>query len=623
MADISSSRINPARPVISPTPDETLAPQQEQVNQEELLSELHRQQHELHLLQQLRSALLASPDMSKVFPVVVNTIASAFDSSLVSIYLLEHGILKLQSQVGYEEFYEVIELNQGVNGRVARTGQPVFLPDINLDPDYLPASSQVVSLICIPLVGRGYEVLGTLNVESTSSHPLNEQDFRLCQSLAEHVVLALEQSRLYRSEQRRANQLTLLNQIGRDLTATLDAETIIRRVIGPIRRKLGYYSVNIGLVEGDMLVYRVSTSATGEDERLYPVPLGENNLSSYCVTSGEMVLVNDVSREARFHPSPVVPATQSEVLLPLRANGQIIGVLDIESDRINAFDDDDIILLKTLADETSVALENARRFERLKQQSAELNQTNQKLAEANRLKSEFLANVSHELRTPLNSIIGYIDMMQSGFYGDLDEVMQDPIERVARNGQRLLALINDVLDLSNIEAGRFQILPEYFVLADMLRNSCSRYEQQAQQKDLSFQLEIDPALPRIVYHDPRRLHQVLANLLSNAVKFTEQGQIEVHVSLDANDPERFSITVRDTGIGIPESEFEHIFEEFRQVDGSTTRQYGGTGLGLALAWRTCQLMGGTIKVDSVLNKGSVFTVNLPLQMQTKVTPSNQ
>lgn len=595
----------PQRPEQTPTPAEL----------EETIS---YQQRELQLLENIRRALLASPDMSNVFPIVVETIASAFNFPLVSIYLLEYGQLKLQSQVGYHKYYETIPLDKGINGRVARSGEPAFVADVAADPDYLEAAPEVTSQICVPLVGRGREVLGTLNIESDRNHPLTGRDFKLCQSLAEHVVLALEQSRLYRSERRRANGLALLNQIGRDLTATLDVETIIERVIGPIRRKLGYYSVNIALVEGDNLVYRHSLPGETDSTQVFYKSSERVSLSTYCIKSGEMLVIPDVTKDPRYEPFDLLPDTRSEVLLPLRVAGQVIGVLDIESDRVNAFDDDDIILLKTLADETSVALENARRFERLERQSIELNQTNRKLAEANRLKSEFLANVSHELRTPLNSIMGYVDMIQQGFYGDIDEVMSDPLERVARNSQRLLALINDVLDLSNIEAGRFEMLPEQLVLTEMVRSCCTQYGSEAQQKGLDFWLHFESGLPRQIYHDPKRLHQIMSNLLSNAVKFTEEGDITVTVALHPEDPSRFLIKIQDTGIGIPESEFQHIFEEFRQVDGSATRQYGGTGLGLALALRTCQLMGGIIKVDSTLHKGSTFTIILPLSMPSRI-----
>jgi signal transduction histidine kinase len=578
--------------------------------QAKLEAEVYRHEQELYLLEQIRQILFANSDMNNVFPFVVERIASAFGFPMVSIYLLEYGELRLQARIGHPNYTEVIPLDKGVTGRVARTGQPAFIYDVSTDPDYFEELPGITSLIGVPLMGRGREVLGTLMVESYPSRPLDEHDFKLCESLAEHIVLALEQSRLFRSEQRRANQLALLNQIGRDLAATLDVETIIERVIGPIRRKLGYYSVNIGLVEDARLVYRVSFSSEG----VHHIPLDTDSLATFCVKSGEMLVIPNVSKDPRFSPAALLPNTRSEVLVPLRAAGQVIGVLDIESDQLNAFDDDDIILLKTLADETSVALENARRFERLEQQSIELNHTNRKLAEANRLKSEFLANVSHELRTPLNSIIGYIDMIQAGYYGDIAEAMNDPLERVARNGQRLLDLIVDVLDLSNIEAGHFEVVPEYFVLTEIINAACNKFEQQAHQKGLAFQLQIEPGLPRLMQHDTRRLHRVLSNLLSNAVKFTEQGEIRVIVSLDPDDSTYFFIAIQDTGIGIPEAEFEHIFEEFRQVDGSTTRQYGGTGLGLALASRTCQMMGGTIKVTSVLGKGSTFAIHLPVTM---------
>ncbi len=582
----------------------------------ETLKQLQRQQQELRLLERIRRALVANPNMSRVFPLVVDIISSAFAYSPVSLYLLEHGGLHLQAQIGYSNPRKLISIDQGIGGRVARTGQPAFIPSVAVDADYLLTSPEVSSLICVPLISRGHEVLGVLMVESPRSHPLDEQDFNLCLALAEHVVLALEQSRLYRMEQRRANQLALLNQIGRDLLNALNAETIIQRVIKLLTRKLGFYSVSLGLVEDDKLLCYFDLPDEPDAVTSVQNSLSDENLSNYCIYSGEMVLVPDVNKEPRYQPFAHLPKARSEVLVPLRSGEIVIGVLDVVSDGVNGFDDDDVILLKTLADEISVALENARRFERLQKQSEELNRTNLKLAEANRLKNEFLANVSHELRTPLNSIIGYIDMVQQGFYGELNSEMQDPIERVTRNSQRLMSLINDVLDLSNIEAGRFQVMPQHIVLSDILPGTCKNYQKQAQEKGLEFEIQFTPGMPKVIFHDPRRLHQIVGQLLSNAVKFTEHGKITVNVS-PCPDNTSFCIEVTDTGIGVPEGEFEHIFEEFRQVDGSSTRQYGGTGLGLALASRTVQLMGGKITVSSIVNQGSTFSLVLPFKMSDK------
>jgi signal transduction histidine kinase len=317
---------------------------------------------------------------------------------------------------------------------------------------------------------------------------------------------------------------------------------------------------------------------------------------------------------------PEIPDTKAEVIIPLRSSGQVIGVLDVESDGSKVFEDDDIILLKTLADQASVALTNARRFADLQRQSQELNATNKALAEANRLKSEFLSNVSHELRTPLNSVVGYVDMIQSGFYGDIPPEMNDPLERVYRNGRRLMALINDVLDLANLETGRLHLMIEETSTADLLSVLSLAGRTAAEEKGLSFSAKIETDTPRFIRTDIKRLQQIIDIFMSNAVKFTSNGEIYLTISSGAVGdlakglgPEAFSISITDTGIGIPAEEFEHIFEEFRQVDGSSTRQFGGAGLGLALARRLVRHLGGTISVTSTVEKGSTFTVTVPNQ----------
>jgi signal transduction histidine kinase len=335
-----------------------------------------------------------------------------------------------------------------------------------------------------------------------------------------------------------------------------------------------------------------------------------------------MVLVHDVTKDNRYQTLPFAPNTISQIVLPLRDANAVLGVLDIHSDKPNAFDDDEVLLLKTLADQTSIAIANAMRFQDIKRQKEELAVANKALSEANRLKNEFLANVSHELRTPLNSIMGYIDMVQSGFYGDVPDNFQDPLERVLRNSHRLLGLINDVLDLAKLEAGRDSLQIEQFWLEEIVRHNFEILREQAEAKGLKYECVVAPNTPKMVFNDQKRLGQVLNNLLSNAIKFTHHGDVTIEIS-PANTQKGapgYQIKVSDTGIGISSEDYDSIFESFRQVDGSTTRTFGGAGMGLTICLKLVRMMQGTIRVESQVAQGSVFTVVLPVYASAPPEP---
>lgn len=254
---------------------------------------------------------------------------------------------------------------------------------------------------------------------------------------------------------------------------------------------------------------------------------------------------------------------------------------------------------------------------RIEAQNQALVKANRELAlarkqaeEASRLKDQFLANMSHELRTPLNAIIGYTQIILQGISGELNSRQHDNMERILRNSENLLALINDVLDVAKIEAGRLEIVQRPFELRPWVDRVTSQMHGLAEEKQLDYQIFVDQELPKVIVGDSERLKQILLNLLSNAIKFTEKGGITVR--LDQQEPEHWTLSVADTGIGIPAHAIEYIFDEFRQVDGSKIRQFGGTGLGLAIARNLSLMMGGKINVTSELGKGSVFTVTLPL-----------
>lgn len=262
----------------------------------------------------------------------------------------------------------------------------------------------------------------------------------------------------------------------------------------------------------------------------------------------------------------------------------------------------------------------------LAESNANLTQTNQQLDiaqkesnEANRLKSEFLSTMSHELRTPLNAILGYSGLFAMGIYGKLDDTQLEKIKAMEESGKHLLSLINDVLDISKIEAGRMKLISEPILLNDIKEHLVARISVLAQDKGIDFKHQLDANLPDEVLGDGERLTRIATNLLSNAVKFTDEGEVNLEIRLKANDKTMWQMIVKDTGMGIPPDALEYIFDEFRQVDGSYSRSHEGTGLGLAITQKLVQAMKGQIKVESELGKGSQFTVTLPLETEIQMT----
>jgi len=265
----------------------------------------------------------------------------------------------------------------------------------------------------------------------------------------------------------------------------------------------------------------------------------------------------------------------------------------------------------SMADSLVSTLDNLdKRALEAQEANKQLKIANAKTREATRLKSEFLANMSHELRTPLNAILGFSGIMLEGFAGEMDEEARHMTSRVYENSQGLLSLINDILDIAKIESGRIDLVRQPMSPVELAAQWKSRTAVLAEQKGLGFEVNVDESLPPTLYGDPERLSQIGINLLSNAFKFTDTGKVTLTMQKKGL---FWQISVADTGIGIPPHALHYIFDEFRQVDGTSMRSYGGTGLGLAITRKLVLMMNGTIKVESVIGKGAVFTVMLPLQ----------
>jgi signal transduction histidine kinase len=257
---------------------------------------------------------------------------------------------------------------------------------------------------------------------------------------------------------------------------------------------------------------------------------------------------------------------------------------------------------------------NANLEKRVADRTAALTKANALARESVRLKSEFMSTMSHELRTPLNAILGFSGIMLQGMGGEMDDDAMHMIERIDSNSQRLLKLINDILDLAKIEAGRMELANTGFSPRELVKKWEAETGVLAEKKALQFGVSVAANLPDTLYGDPERVTQMAVNLLSNAFKFTDRGEVSLYVFAEPSN-HTWNIRVSDTGMGIPPHALNYIFDEFRQVDGSSKRVYGGTGLGLAIVRNMCRMMNGTINVASELGKGSQFTITLPMQTQ--------
>ncbi len=317
-----------------------------------------------------------------------------------------------------------------------------------------------------------------------------------------------------------------------------------------------------------------------------------------------VIQVADLLADPAFAPTAahVDEQTRSVLSVPLLRENDLVGVITVWRSEVRPFSDKQVALLSTFADQAAIAIENVRLF-------AELKRSNAQLEQATEAKSRFLANMSHELRTPLNAIIGFTDVLLAQMAGPVNERQRDYLNDVASSGHHLLSLINDILDLSKVEAGRVEMDFVDLDIAATVDSALTVVRDRAERHAIAFSVHLDEGLPD-VRADERRLKQILLNLLSNAVKFTPDGG-HVHVSCARRDAE-VEIAVHDSGIGIAPEDQPKVFEEFRQVGKDTARASEGTGLGLTLTKRLVELHGGRIRLDSELGKGTTFTFTLPV-----------
>lgn len=419
-----------------------------------------------------------------------------------------------------------------------------------------------------------------------------------------------ERKKIENALSKRAAELQTVAKVSATASTVLDPDELLQSVVDLTKERFNLYHAHIYLANDAWSTLLLAAGAGEIGRKLVAeedaIPFdAEYSLVARAVRERTAVIVNDVSAHAGFLPNPLLPNTKSEMAVPMIVGEHVLGVFDVQSEQLGYFTEEEANIFTTLAAQAGIALQNARLYA---EQAATLAQ----LRELDRLKSSFLANMSHELRTPLNSILGFADVMLEELDGPLTPNMDNDLKLIQKNGQHLLHLINDVLDMAKIEAGRMNLNPEKFRVHDLLEDVTSITSTLASEKNLSLFIEKKSDPNAELFADRTRLRQVMINLVNNAMKFTEQGKISLHVERRG---ENILIRVRDTGIGIPPDKLEAVFQEFTQVDTSTTRKAGGTGLGLPISRRLVEMHGGRLWAEStgVNGEGATFFVELPIE----------
>ena len=454
-------------------------------------------------------------------------------------------------------------------------------------------------------------------VDESASKVWSGEEQLLVKQVADQLSLALENARLFQETRQAQERLLKQNErlsaaaeIGRIVTSTLDLDSIFGRTVNLLSERFGYNHAAVFLVDeaGVNANLREATGKAGAEmkARGHSLPINSRSLVGRVTAAGEAAVVNDTTADLNYSRNPLLPETRAEAAIPLRVGNRIIGALDIHAGFAGAFTPEDLSVLQILGDQVAIAIDNARSYQLAQQAVREMRETD-------RVKTQFLANMSHELRTPLNSIIGFSRVILKGIDGPISDLQRQDLTAIYNSGQHLLGLINDMLDLAKIEAGKMDMAFEETNVTEIITSVMSSAIGLVKDKPIRLSQRLPDTLPT-VRADPIRVRQVLLNLLSNAAKFTDQGEIIVEAAAerDAAGIEEVVVRVTDTGPGISEADQAKLFQAFSQVDDSPTRRTGGSGLGLSISQQLIHLQGGRIGVHSELGKGSTFFFSLPV-----------
>jgi signal transduction histidine kinase/DNA-binding response OmpR family regulator len=608
------------------------------IDNSRLYEQTRAQLREAVLLHGVTAALSSTLDMDQMLSYVARSLGEGLNSTHVEIYSLDEEANTITVTTDYTA------ARPTADERHSNRGQTYPLADFPIIAEALAWNRPVQAkannpgatshemahleargaqaVLFLPMVAHGHTVGLAAVWEEQGPRRFTEGELAMGQTLTHQGAIALDNVRLFEETQHRVRELQLLHDVGLAAASGAALLDTLLATVNALATEFEGSRVAIALSnqEDHMLQMMVNANFPPEVNDVR-IPIGEG-ISGWVAQHGEPVLVPDVRQDPRYIGIDL--DTRSELCVPLSTGSLVIGILNIESPQVNTFTEDDLRLVNTLANNLAMFVERARLFEKvesarielqqraeaLEEANARLGEANTRLQELDRLKSQFLANMSHELRTPLNSIIGFSEVLVDGLMGELPPDQKECAENILYSGDHLLALINDVLDLSKIEAGRMSLELVTFDVAEWLAEGQATIMALFEKKAQTLTVEMADDLPPLTA-DRFRVKQVLINLLSNANKFTpDEGRITISCRLA--DPATMLFSVADTGMGIKAEDQEIIFEEFCQSSDSSRQHIEGTGLGLTISKRLIEMHGGRIWVESEPEHGATFSFLLPL-----------
>jgi signal transduction histidine kinase len=524
-------------------------------------------------------------------------------------HLTSYGYSPAHKQ--YMQTHPIPSGRGSVSGRTVLDGKVVHMLDVKADPDYTLIDRErfVRTMLGVPLLREG-TAIGVIVLQRSTVRPFSDKQIELATTFADQAVIAIENARLFnelreslQQQTATAEVLKVISHSSFDLQAVLDTLTVSAarhceaQMAAIVRQKdtgSYYFATSYG-ISADSNNYFKSVV----------IKAGRGTVVGRALQEGRTVQVPDVLADPEYTWSEAQERTglRSVLAVPLLREGHPIGVFVLARSVTRPFTDKQVEVVTTFADQAVIAIENVRLFDEIQDKSRQL-------GEASQHKSQFVSSVSHELRTPLNAIIGLTEMMVKNAARFGTEKAQEPLQRVNRAGTHLLGLINQVLDLSKIEAGKLEFNLQTVQLAPLIKEVIGTAGQLAEQNKNRLVVDAQENLGALTV-DPMRLRQILLNLLSNACKFTKAGEVKLAARKVSNGSSFVEFAVSDTGIGMTAEQQAKLFEEFTQADAATAQRFGGTGLGLAITRKLARMMGGDVTVTSEPGKGSVFTVRLP------------
>jgi GAF domain-containing protein/anti-sigma regulatory factor (Ser/Thr protein kinase) len=567
-------------------------------------------------------------DLQTVLDTLVESVTRLCDAYDSLIFLQEGDHLHVKAHYGplLLDFNEWPIRRTWVTGRVFLDRAPLHIEDAQALVSEFPEGGEMAlrlgyrTILSVPLL-RESAAIGAITIRRSEVRPFTDRQIELVRTFADQAVIAIENVRLLNEIRARTadlvrsvEELRALGDVSQAVNSTLDLSTVLSTIVSRAVELSGTEAGSIYEFDKEHKELQLRSSCGMSEELIQQ--LKEQHLGA-----GEPVIDEAVSRCEPIQTediltSPLTPARtilaragyRGIIVVPLLGREYVIGALVVRRREPGAFPQNTVDLLKTFAAQSVLAIQNAHLF-------TEIDEKSRQLEIASQHKSQFLANMSHELRTPLNAILGYTELILDNIYGETPDKMREVLERLHANGKHLLGLINDVLDLSKIEAGQLTLDLADYSLQDVVHTVVTAIEPLASGKQLSLTTVVALNLP-VGHGDERRLAQVLLNLVGNAIKFTDKGEVAINATAENGS---FTVAVRDTGPGICPSDQGKIFEEFQQADNAATKRKGGTGLGLSIATRIIKMHGGRIWVESDVGKGSTFAFTIPVKVERQVS----